>query len=183
MSAEENAVALTGLVDREKIRDRLARLSRGLDRRDPDLIRASYWPGATDDQGVATCSVDELIGWVVPGDTAMVLTLHTLGQSIIDLDGDTALVETHVTAYHRVRADGSERDIVLCGRYVDRLHKRGDEARHASEAVVRLAQRSRPFCRLVAGPLRRTVHVGALRWRRTRRSQRVVLRVDAPAIG
>jgi hypothetical protein len=129
MSAEENAIALTELVDREKIRDRLARLSRGLDRRDADLIRASYWPEATDDQGVATCSVDELLKWVVPGDTAMVLTLHTLGQSIIDLDGDTALVETHVTAYHRVRADGSERDIVLCGRYLDRLHKRGDDWR------------------------------------------------------
>ena len=126
MSAEGHAVAL---IDREKIRDRLARLSRGLDRRDADLIRASYWPGATDDQGVAVCSVDELVEWVVPGDPAMVLTLHTLGQSLIDLDGNSANVETHVTAYHRVRVDGLDRDVVLCGRYLDRMHKRGYEWR------------------------------------------------------
>jgi SnoaL-like domain len=127
--SNEPTASLTAVLDREQIRHRLAQLSRGLDRRDATMIRACYWPGATDDQGVATSSVDDLIGWVVPGDPAMVLTLHTLGQSLIEIDGDRALIESHVTAYHRVRVGEQDRDVVLCGRYLDQMEKRGDEWR------------------------------------------------------
>ncbi|MET0475983.1 MAG: nuclear transport factor 2 family protein [Mycobacterium sp.] len=129
MTGEHSATALSDVIDREMIRDRLARLSRGLDRRDAELIRSCYWPEAIDDQAVAICSVDDVVAWVVPGDPAMVLTLHTLGQSLIDVHGDTATVETHVTAYHRVRIDDADRDVVLGGRYLDRLQKRGDQWR------------------------------------------------------
>jgi hypothetical protein len=116
-------------VQREQIRHRLAQLSRGLDRRDADIIRACYWPGATDDQGVAVSSVEELIDWVVPGDPTIVLTLHTLGQSLIDVNGDQAVVETHVQAYHRVQVDQHDRDIVLGGRYLDQMERRDGEWR------------------------------------------------------
>jgi hypothetical protein len=116
-------------VEREQIRHRLAQLSRGLDRRDADVIRDCYWPGATDDQGVAVSSVEELIDWVVPGDPTMVLTLHTLGQSLIEINGDQALVETHVQAYHRVQVDEHDRDILLGGRYLDQMEKRDGEWR------------------------------------------------------
>ena len=44
-SAEE----LNGLLDREKIRDCVARLARGEDRRDPAMITAAYWPDSTSD--------------------------------------------------------------------------------------------------------------------------------------
>ncbi len=127
---------LHSLVDREKIRDCLARLSRGLDRRDAGLIRGCYWPDATDDQGVAVNSVDELVAWVVPGSPAVILTLHTLGQSLIDLRGDMAMAETHVTAYHRVDMGGRERDVVLGGRYLDRMEKRGQGWRIAHRALI-----------------------------------------------
>jgi hypothetical protein len=127
---------LTGIIDREKIRDCLARVSRGLDRRDPDLLRAGYWPDATDDEGVSTVSVDELVAWVAPGDPAMVLTAHTLGQSLIDLRDDTAFVETHVLAYHRVAVDGEERDVVLGGRYLDRLDKRDGQWRISRRTLI-----------------------------------------------
>jgi hypothetical protein len=129
MDFEVSMSELTDIIDREKIRDRLVRLSRGVDRRDAELIRACYWPEASDDEGVAVCSVDELVDWIVPGDPAIALTLHTLGQSLIELDGDTALAETHVTAYHRVRVDDHDRDIVLAGRYLDRLERRAADWR------------------------------------------------------
>jgi hypothetical protein len=131
-----DAYDLDSIIDREKIRDCLARLSRGLDRRDADLLRASYWPEATDDQGVSAGSVEELLAWVVPGDPAMVLTVHTLGQSLIDVRGNTALVETHVTAYHRVEVDGQEHDIVLGGRYLDRMDKRDHEWRISRRKLI-----------------------------------------------
>jgi hypothetical protein len=44
---------------------------------------------------------------------------------VIELDGVSALAETHVTAYHRLTADDGDRDTVIGGRYLDRLDKRG----------------------------------------------------------
>jgi hypothetical protein len=37
---------LNYLIDRESIRDCVARLGRGEDRRDAELIKGCYWPGA-----------------------------------------------------------------------------------------------------------------------------------------
>jgi hypothetical protein len=122
------------LLDREKIRDCLARLSRGEDRRDAALIKGCYWPDAADDHGVFLGSAEEFLAWVVPGMPSIPVTLHTLGQRLIDLRGDTAAVETHVTAYHRINMNGPERDIVIGGRYLDRMEKR--------QRAWRIAQRT-----------------------------------------
>lgn len=127
---------LTDLINREKIRDCLARLARGEDRRDAELLKESYWPDATDDHGVFVGSFAEYLAWVVPGAPSIPVTLHTLGQSLIELSGDTAVVETHVTAYHRIDMGGQERDIVLGGRYLDRMEKRGREWRIAQRTML-----------------------------------------------
>jgi SnoaL-like domain len=131
-----SAEDLIGVIDREKIRDCLARLSRGLDRRNADLVRGCYWPDATDDHGVFVGSVEEFVNWVVPGFPSMILTLHTLGQSLIDLRGDTAVVETHVTTYHRIDMNGQERDIFVGSRYLDRMEKRNQEWRIARRKMI-----------------------------------------------
>jgi hypothetical protein len=115
---------LSYVLDREKIRSCLARLARGEDRRDADLISSAYWPDATDDHGIFTGSFGEYLAWVVPGAEQIPNTLHTLGQSLIEVDGDKAVVETHVTAYHRIDLGEEERDVVLVGRYLDRLELR-----------------------------------------------------------
>jgi hypothetical protein len=116
---------LTGLLDREQIRDCIARLARGEERRDARLIGGCFWPDATIDLGMFAGSFDEYLAWVVPGSPAIPVTQHVLGQSMIDRRGDTALVETHVTAYHRVAGSGADRDTVIGGRYLDRMAKRG----------------------------------------------------------
>lgn len=127
---------LNDLVDREKIRDGLARLARGEDRRDATLLRGCYWPEATVDHGVFVGSFEEYLAWVVPGAPSIPVTLHTLGQSLIDLRGGTAMVETHVTAYHRIDMGGEERDVVIGGRYLDRMEKRGQEWRIAQRTML-----------------------------------------------
>src|SRR5256885_14832005 len=113
-----NAIAedLNSLLDREKIRDCLARLARGEDRRDADLISGAYWPDATDDHGIFVGTFKEYLAWVVPGAPAVLVTLHTLGQSLIDLHDDSAVVETHVTSYHRINMGDKETDLVIGGR-------------------------------------------------------------------
>ena len=127
---------LKSLLDREKIRECIALLARGEDRRDADLIGASFWPDSTVDFGIFQGSFDEYLAWVVPGSPAIPVTQHVLGQSVIQLQGAETLVETHVTAYHRINMGEEERDVVLGGRYLDRLEKRGGDWRIAKRTML-----------------------------------------------
>ncbi|HEX7874075.1 MAG TPA: nuclear transport factor 2 family protein [Sphingobium sp.] len=115
---------LTALLDKDKIREALARLARGEDRRDADLISASYWPDSITDYGVFKGSFDEYLAWVVPGADAITNTQHVLGQSHIELDDDRAKVETQVISYHRVDMGAGEQDTCIGGRYLDVFAKR-----------------------------------------------------------
>jgi hypothetical protein len=127
---------LAALLDREKIRDCIARLARGEDRRDAGLIGESFWPDASVDLGMFAGSFDEYLAWVVPGSPAIPVTQHMLGQSVIECGGDTALAETHVTAYHRLSADDGDRDTVIGGRYLDRMDKRGTDWRIGQRTML-----------------------------------------------
>lgn len=127
---------LTSLLDREAIRDCLARVARGEDRRDPQLLRGAYWPDATDDHGIFVGSFKEYLAWVVPGAPAVLLTQHTLGQSLIDLRGKHAVVETHVTSYHRIDMGAEHRDLVIGGRYMDLMEKRECEWKIAKRTML-----------------------------------------------
>lgn len=127
---------LQALLERERIRECIIRLARGEDRRDGALITACYWPDSITDYGVFAGSFDEYYAWVIPGSPAIPVTQHILGQTLIELDGEVALTETHVTSYHRVNMGTEERDTVIGGRYLDRLEKRGGEWRIAQRTML-----------------------------------------------
>jgi hypothetical protein len=127
---------LKSLLDREKIRECIALLARGEDRRDADLIKASFWPDSTIDYGMFEGDFDEYLAYVVPGSPAIPVTQHVLGQSVIKLQDAAALVETHVTAYHRVNMGSEERDTVIGARYLDRMEERGGEWRIAKRTML-----------------------------------------------
>lgn len=127
---------MAALLAREQIRDCIARLARGEDRRDRDAIKACFWPDAFCDFGVFSGTFDEYLAWVTPGSPAIPVTQHMLGQSVIELDGDGARVETHVMAYHRVNMGDEERDVMLSGRYLDRLEKREGAWRIAARTML-----------------------------------------------
>lgn len=127
---------LAGLIARDAIRQCLARLARGEDRRDAALISASYWPDSTTDYGVFSGSFDEYLAWVVPGADAITNTQHVLGQSWIEIDGNTAKVETQAISYHRVDMGGGDQDTCIGGRYLDVIEKRGTEWRIAKRTML-----------------------------------------------
>ncbi|UZW57050.1 nuclear transport factor 2 family protein [Sphingobium sp. JS3065] len=124
------------MTEREKILACLARYCRGIDRRDPDLVRSAYWPGAIDDHVTWVGTVEAFVDWVMPLIGSMELTQHKLGQSHIEWHGDVAMVETCLTAYHRVPVDGRSRDIILGARYADRMERRGGEWRIAHRILI-----------------------------------------------
>ncbi|MFC5749902.1 nuclear transport factor 2 family protein [Actinomadura rugatobispora] len=127
---------LAGLLDRERIRECVALLARGEDRRDAGLIRAAFWPEATVDYGLFQGDLDAYLDWVVPGSPAIPVTQHFLGQSVIKLLDGTALVETQVLSYHRIDTGEEERDAVIGGRYLDRAEKRDGGWRIARRTML-----------------------------------------------
>jgi SnoaL-like domain len=134
--AEPDLSELRELLDREKIRYCLANLARGEDRRNAELIAESFWPEASVDFGTFCGAFPEYLAWVVPGSPAVKVTQHVLGQSLIQLWVDTALVETHVTAYHRLVTDAGDRDAMIGGRYLDSMEKRGSAWRIAQRTML-----------------------------------------------
>ena len=127
---------LSAIIARDTIRDCLGRLARGEDRRDATLISGCFWGDAAVDFGIFTGTFDEYLAWVTPGSPSIPVTLHTLGQSLIELDDDRATVETHVTAYHRIDFGTEEHDVFLGGRYLDRMARREGQWRIAHRTML-----------------------------------------------
>jgi hypothetical protein len=68
----------------------------------------------------------------------MDLTTHDLGNILIDIESDTAYVESYVRAYHRMRRPNGERyDHISSSRYLDRMERRDGEWRIKHRIVVR----------------------------------------------
>jgi len=127
---------MTQRLDRLDIVDCIARLARGEDRRNSELISSSYWPDADIDFGVFKGSFGQYIGWVVPGDPSLPVTQHFLGQTVVELDGNDARAETYVISYHRVDTGEEHRDTAIGGRYLDRMEKRQGEWRIAGRVML-----------------------------------------------
>ena len=128
---------LRALLDERAIRDVLQRYCRGIDRLDEELIRSTYHADSYDDHGTFRGNGHEFATYVVKvlGEHAE-STMHDLGNSLIELDGDTAHAETYVTAYH-VRKAGDDTVLeTVGGRYVDRLERRDGEWKIAHRTVV-----------------------------------------------
>lgn len=124
------------LLDREAIRNCVARLARGEDRRSADLIRSCWWPDATFDYGVHNGDFAAYLAWVVPGAEAIKDTQHVIGQSYIELAGEQAKAETHVASYHRIDMGAGDRDTCIGGRYLDTFAQRDGDWRIADRVML-----------------------------------------------
>jgi len=131
--------AFGALADRAAIRRQLVRYCRGVDRRDFDLVRGAYHPDAFDDHGTYKGDVEGFLAFVRDEVHARFrITMHKLGQSRIELDGDAADVESYAICHH-VMAEpvagagtgaGATRDVadmVMGIRYLDRFERRAGE--------------------------------------------------------
>jgi hypothetical protein len=117
--------ALRTLLDRQEICQLSINYMRGLDRLDLDLLKSVYHEDATDDRGFYKGSGHGLCELAVQMLADHLCNHHMLGQMSIDLEGDVAFGEVYFQAYHRIVADGEEKDFVVIGRYADRYERRG----------------------------------------------------------
>lgn len=116
------------LIDRAEIHDVLVRYTRGLDRVDMTLVREAFHDDAWIDfpEEVYVGPAEGFVEFLSKEMPSFVRTRHNLGNSLIELDGDVAFVETYLTAEHEATSyhkwDGSF--VILWARYLDRFEKR-----------------------------------------------------------
>jgi hypothetical protein len=122
----DTPATLDDILAREQIRAVLARYCRGIDRVDRDLIASVYHADGYDDHGPTYKGpASGFVDVVVEVLQRFERTLHFLGTSIIELDGDVAHTETYCIAYHRLRDDSGEQvDSTAAVRYIDRFERR-----------------------------------------------------------
>ena len=127
---------LERLVAVQAITDRIYQYSRAVDRLDADLLRDVYWPDGTDDHGIFTGSAPDYVEWVMSFVGAWISTHHDNSNVMVDLDGDTAFVESHWTGWYRLPHPDGYVDLVSCGRYLDRFERRDAEWRIAHRTCL-----------------------------------------------
>ena len=130
----------------EACREAARQYCRGVDRLDPDLMRAAYWPEATDDHGTFVGNAYEFVDHCMVSHRRWAWTMHTIFNHVVELDGDRggARGEAYNVSYLQ-RADTGELDVWF-GRYLDRYECRGDEWRIIERVCVHEGTR-----RLAAG--------------------------------
>jgi SnoaL-like domain len=116
---------LRELLDRQAIRDVLAVASRGIDRVAPDILRTAYHEKSIDYHGGFVGSGTEFADSPGRQSPDSLTSHHSLGQSLIDVDGTVAFAETYfVMNYERFARKRNEvRAGMMIGRYLDRLDK------------------------------------------------------------
>jgi hypothetical protein len=120
--------ALQALIDRAEVRSVLERYARGIDRVWPELISDCYHDESWDEHGAFEGTGG---AFALQSDAATARTRpsnvsshHLLGQSTIELMGDSAVSETYFlsTGVRQVES-GTRRTYQIAGRYVDRLDR------------------------------------------------------------
>jgi hypothetical protein len=129
MDLQVDARRLDQAISRTEIVQLLARYSRGIDRCDVETLRTIWWPEAQVDYGTGMSSAMAWSDNVVASLSRMHRTQHLLGNMIIDVDGDRGTAETYCCAYHELDRDGVRLEMVVGGRYLDKLERRNGEWR------------------------------------------------------
>ena len=112
------------MADKLECAEIVARLAKGIDRCDVDLVRACFHPDATDDHGAYKGSAEGFIEWVMPLLDTMKRTQHVIGQSLFEVNGDKAAGESYFVAHHTIDTPEGEIFMVAAGRYLDRFERR-----------------------------------------------------------
>lgn len=117
------------LAARRDITDAVQRYMRAQDRLLPDLHRSAFHDDAYVDCGLYAGSATGFVDFAQGFLRDLKASQHLIGQVQLAIDGDFADGEVYFMAWHRLGENGEDRDLFVCGRYVDRYERRGGEWR------------------------------------------------------
>ena len=117
------------LRDRDEIGRLIRTYAHGVDRRDWSLVRSCFSDDAEAQGSRSTGPIEPYLAALRPGVEFYPTTMHFMGNQLIELDGDTARVETYAVAYHwkdEVAGTDHPENLVVGVRYLDTLERRHD---------------------------------------------------------
>jgi SnoaL-like domain len=119
--------AIAHLLDERAAKRVMLRYARGVDDRDWDQVRSCFAPEASVQGTGFSGARDEYLERLLPGVERYGVTMHTIGNQLVELDGDSARTETDLVARHFGDAEGRDEELVIGVRYLDRLRRDGDD--------------------------------------------------------
>ncbi|MFS0735928.1 nuclear transport factor 2 family protein [Sphingomonas sp. 1P06PA] len=124
MSGFDLEAEVRDLAARRDIAAACQRYMRGQDRLLPELHHSAFHDDAHVDCGLFAGDAAGFVGFAQGflGDCKG--SQHLMGQHSISIDGDRATGELYFLAWHRIVEDGADKDLLVCGRYVDRYERR-----------------------------------------------------------
>ena len=120
----DDAVRL--LLDERTVRTVMLRYARGVDGREWDQVRACFAPDAFVAGTGHSGPRDDYLERLIAGVERYGVTMHTIGNQVVEVDGDTARTETDLVARHFRDPDGREEELVIGVRYRDQLRRDGE---------------------------------------------------------
>ena len=133
---DEGQLLVRQTADRQEIAQVILRLARAIDRRDKTLLDDCFHPDATDDHGLFKGTAREFSDWVMEQLKSYERTQHIIANQLIMLDGDAASCESYFHAHHVVNGKSGAVNVVVAGRYLDRLERRDSVWKIAHRGVV-----------------------------------------------
>ena len=116
--------AITAFLDEHAIKNVAHRFARGLDRMDRNLIESCFHEDGTDDHGMFKGSAKDFCDWVMPQLEIYDATQHVISTQNVEIRDKKAVCESYFYARHALKMDGTPKELVAAGRYVDTLEKR-----------------------------------------------------------
>jgi hypothetical protein len=147
--------------DRREIEACLLRYTRGVDRKNWDLVRSAYHTDAFDDHGNYKGGIDGFIESLIRRHQTIEQSMHVVSNMTIAFaSADTALVETYFITHQRISAEAGDArlgylrgqpigpdqavETEVVGRYVDRMARRDGAWRIQRRTVVFEVSRGQP---------------------------------------
>jgi ketosteroid isomerase-like protein len=124
--------------DRAAITEVLARYCHAVDHLDWDELASVYHDDATDRHGAYQGTASGFLEWVKPQFTGRFsATMHSIGNVIVDFDGDRARTQCQVRADHLIKDELGGGIFQFWGSYVDVFARRQGQWRIQHRIVVR----------------------------------------------
>lgn len=135
---DDQSAALQTLIAKDEIRDLVLMYSRGVDRKDIELLRTLYTSDATDTHGDSFDGAAEAYcDFLEQSFPHMKYSGHHVCNHLISVNGDEAEGEVYAIAYHLIPdSDGGVLEDLLCVRYVDNYRKEHDGRWRFAKRVV-----------------------------------------------
>jgi hypothetical protein len=126
-SGEKLSPRLQAAIDKSEIAETLASFARGLDRIDENLLRSVLHHDATLDlgPGVFQGTGGDYVHWILGVLAGIRSTHHMITNIRVELEGDSALVESYFHAHIRMEKPVGREDVFMGGRNLDRFERRG----------------------------------------------------------